>query len=497
MFKDLKLRFKILIFPGLFFFVLLIVFIVIQLDRKRNTTQMQIIEKGYVPYVEYCNQLLVVQKEIQRELQDGVASYDEDKINDTKEIAAQFNALTDSAKQTLIGKEKTELDSMKLLFEDYFKLATETSLMMIRSEEFSEEMGANLQLMVSTYNQVKEILERITADSKVAMANAFKKADETSSNSAVLIRIVLVICLIIFIAISYFLTRIIVGSIKGTIDDLTKLSDGKMDFTISKQRLKRADETGDISRAIDHLIIKLKEVLEGVKSGASDIANASEQLSAVSEQVAQGSNAQASSVEEVSATMQQISSNIDQNSHNSEHTSKVALSSADKIKDVGQAVKDSIDSVNSISEKISLITDIAFQINILSLNASVEAARAGEHGKGFAVVAQEVRRLAEHSKFAAQEIVNHASSSLETTKHSGELIFNLLPEIEKTSELIKEITAASLEQKTGVNQVNESVQELNRITQQNAASSEEMSTSATEMAGQAGTLNDLISYFKF
>jgi methyl-accepting chemotaxis protein len=220
-------------------------------------------------------------------------------------------------------------------------------------------------------------------------------------------------------------------------------------------------------------------------------------LQSTAEQISQGANEQAASVEEVSATMEEISSNIAQNSDNAQQTEKISEASANGIQKVAVSSKQSLESISTISQKITIINDIAFQTNILALNAAVEAARAGEHGKGFAVVAAEVRKLAERSKLAADEIVSLSQKSVSVTQESGLLMEKLLPEIAKTAQLVQEISAASMEQSNGANQVNGAIQQLNSITQQNASSSEELSSSAEELANQAETLLDLVSFFKF
>ncbi|MBU8891949.1 MAG: hypothetical protein KOO66_04170, partial [Bacteroidales bacterium] len=151
--------------------------------------------------------------------------------------------------------------------------------------------------------------------------------------------------------------------------------------------------------------------------------------------------------------------------------------------------------MKEIAEKIQIVNDIAFQTNILALNAAVEAARAGEHGKGFAVVAAEVRKLAERSKVAADEINVVSKSGVEISDKAGKQLEAVVPEMEKTVKLVQEISASSQEQNSGSDQINSAVQQLSQVTQQNAAASEELATSAEELASQADQLKDVISFF--
>jgi methyl-accepting chemotaxis protein len=162
----------------------------------------------------------------------------------------------------------------------------------------------------------------------------------------------------------------------------------------------------------------------------------------------------------------------------------------------GEAVKATVMAMKQIAQKISIIDDIAYQTNLLALNAAIEAARAGEHGKGFAVVASEVRKLAERSQIAAQEIGTVATSSVELAERAGALLDAIVPSIAKTSDLVQEISAASQEQSSGVNQINSAVTQLSQTTQENASASEELAATAEEMSGQAEQLQQTVSFFK-
>jgi methyl-accepting chemotaxis protein len=287
--------------------------------------------------------------------------------------------------------------------------------------------------------------------------------------------------------------RILKIPLEKSIQQLKKISEG--DLRLKIERVDSNNELGVLNNSLLELSENLKRIIGDIAANADNLVSASQQTSNSSEQLSQGASEQASSIEEVSSTMEQMSANIQQNSENAQQTEKISQEANQSINLVSEKSQKAVAANKEIAAKITLINDIAFQTNILALNAAVEAARAGEHGKGFAVVAAEVRKLAENSKKAAAEIATLSQSALRITEEAGDVMTETIPKIANTSNLIKEIASASIEQSNGAGQVNSAIQQLNGITQQNASSSEELASNAEELAGQAEQLRDAISFF--
>ena len=256
------------------------------------------------------------------------------------------------------------------------------------------------------------------------------------------------------------------------------------------------DEIGMLFTAIGSMVLKLKEVVSDVKSAADNVASGSRQLAAGSEQMSQGGTEQAASAEEASASIEEMHATIRQNADNAVATEKIAQKSANDALESGKAVSEAVNAMKDIAGKISVIEEIARQTNLLALNAAIEAARAGEHGKGFAVVAAEVRKLAERSQVAAGEIGRLSGSSVDVAERAGAMLDKLVPDIQKTAELVQEISASSKEQASGADQINSSIQQLNNVIQQNAGSTEEMASTAQELSSQSEQLLQTVAFFK-
>ncbi|MGE5450528.1 MAG: methyl-accepting chemotaxis protein [Acidobacteriota bacterium] len=299
--------------------------------------------------------------------------------------------------------------------------------------------------------------------------------------------------IVLAVAVAIWITRSITMPLSNAVNVANRLAEGDLTMDVV---VRSKDETGQLLQSMRDMVNKLSSVVEEVNSNAESLSSASEEVSATAQSLSQAASEQAAGVEECSASIEQMAASIEQNSHNAKITDGMATQSASDSINGGEAVKATVEAMKQIAEKIGIIDDIAYQTNLLALNAAIEAARAGEHGKGFAVVAEEVRKLAERSQEAAQEIGEVADRSVEQADQAGKLLGQMVPNIQKTSNLVQEIAAASLEQSTGVGQINAAIGSLSQATQQNASSSEELAATAEELSSQAQQLQHAMTFFK-
>ncbi|MBN2762614.1 MAG: MCP four helix bundle domain-containing protein [Bacteroidales bacterium] len=350
---------------------------------------------------------------------------------------------------------------------------------------YFEEYSKHFEIMRDAMDQLTNIS---LADAEKEFQNSEASGRSIILNNAIIMFVIL-ICLILT---GIILTRSIVRPLHKTVDIANRIATGDLTMMINDEG---QDETSQLLKAIKNMVEKIKAIVVGIVESSEHIVQASSQLNAVSIQVSQGASEQASTVEEVSSSMEEMLANIQQNSENATETEKIALFSVEGVKKGNDSASNSSQVIRKISKEIEIINEIAFQTNILALNAAVEAARAGDHGKGFAVVAAEVRKLAERSKGAAEEIIKVSKEGVAVAEKAGQQLVEIVPEIEKTAKLVQEIAAASGEQNIGVGQINNAIQQLNQVTQQNASISEEMASSSEELSAQAEQLKQMVRFF--
>lgn len=393
-----------------------------------------------------------------------------------------------------------DIDALEKAYTLYHKLAG-VSLQPIIAQRLEALSESEKELHTHAISMV-ELKKRLIAQAD-ELSNTLDKAtmyfaDQYRVDHTVVMSytiVILIIVIVFSILISQYTASSITRVLKQGVKQMEVCASGNFNLQIPERLLRRNDEFGTLARAIASMMQQVRKAIEDVKKGAYNVADASEQLNAVSQKISQGTSTQASSAEEVSSAMEEMAANIDQNAENALQTQTIAQEMEKKLTRVNRLSQQSLESVQSITQKIAIITEIASQTNILALNAAVEAARAGEHGRGFSVVASEIRKLAERSREAAAEIKDYSSRSLGDTREAAQGLDDVLPEVSRTAQLVQDIASACQEQRTGVDQINSAIQQLSEIIQQNAAASAEMATSAKELNSQATALNDASAFF--
>ena len=410
-------------------------------------------------------------------------------LGDTKALVEQ------SKSSFLTAEGKAYVDRLDDPLNDYAVLLEQLLRSYLASGALATETSISAQMpeLARRGEIIDNLLSEVVGHKRERARDANQQINQIYISSRTQMIVLILIAAALGFAIGIFITRSISRPLNRAVGVANSLAEG--DLTVNVEVDSR-DETGRLLASMQHMTERLRTVMADVRSAADSLSSASEEVSATSQSLSQAATEQAASVEETTASVEQMSASIAQNTESAQITDGIAGKAANDAVQGGQAVRDMVQAMKQIADKIGIIDDIAYQTNLLALNAAIEAARAGDHGKGFAVVAAEVRKLAERSQVAAQEIGGVASNSVHLAEQAGALLDQIVPNIQKTSDLVQEITAASQEQSSGAGQINIAMSQMNQITQQNASASEELAATAEEMNAQASQLQELISYFR-
>jgi methyl-accepting chemotaxis protein len=339
---------------------------------------------------------------------------------------------------------------------------------------------------LTAINEVVKITSKLNTDTEA-------QASSSINSYSLFLLVIFATSITLSLIMAVLISRGILQSLQALNHIIDALSNGDLRV---KTDLNQKDEIGVLANSLMNMRNQLGNVVTQVRTNSDAFSSASQEISATARSISQSAIEQASGVEETTASIEELSASVKQNSDNAKVTSSIATTAAEEASHGGQAVKKTLEAMKGIADKIGLIEDIAYKTNLLSLNAAIEAARAGEHGKGFTVVAAEVRKLAENSRVTAQEINSLAKNSVKIAEDAGILLEKMVPNIQKTADLVEEISASSEEQAQGISQISQAVNQLDRAAQQNASGSEQLAATAEQLNGQAMQLQQVMAFFK-
>jgi methyl-accepting chemotaxis protein len=354
-------------------------------------------------------------------------------------------------------------------------------------------LGALSAEVIPALDKYRASWQKLIDFQTAAMEQSIKDGQESYAVGRRIALLLLVVTLIVSPLVAISITKSITVPIQQAVEHAERIAAGDLTKEIL---VTNSSETGKLQQAMHEMSSRLSNIIRDVREGSAAVASAAQQVSASSQSLSQGTSEQAASVEEMSSSLEQMNASISQNADNSREVEQAATKGAQAAEESGNAVKETVEAMKQIAAKTSVIEEIAYQTNLLALNAAIEAARAGDQGRGFAVVAIEVRKLAERSQLAAQEIGGLAGKSVSVAERSGQLLSDLVPSIKKTADLVQDVAAASTEQSGGVTQINQAMSQVDTVTQRNASSAEELSSTAEELAAQSEQLQQLMTFFR-
>jgi methyl-accepting chemotaxis protein len=490
-FQNLSFRYKVMVLPVATAIAFALALAVSLTTAQTNEHDVELIEHGYYPAVQSDLTLEETLKDLQRGLQDAAAAQD-------TSLLAKADGLRDAFLEEVKRREENAVisrsaqDQLALTFRSYYELARATTER-LAAREVGEGLTSSLRAMADQYNGIQSQLEASSPPPLPPPSPAFPASPSAQARAQRLLAGIMLVCLAVLGLLTVTVSRAITGPVQQALGALQGLTEGNLTIHV---RGSGKDELGQMMLALDKLVQRLRRIMVEVHQAADGLSSAASQVASSAQSLSSGTSEQASAVEQTTSSLEEMNASVNQNAETSRRLEEMALKGASDAELTGKAAEDTLKAMQTITQQTSIVSEIAYQTNLLALNAAIEAARAGEHGKGFAVVASEVRKLAERSERAAREIADVATSSTHVANQSSELLAELVPSIQSTAELVREVAAASREQTSGIAQIGQAMTEVDKVTQRAASAAQELSSTAEQQSAQADRLKKLVGFFR-
>jgi methyl-accepting chemotaxis protein len=419
---------------------------------------------------------------------------EEKRLNQENDAASQeISGQVAIIEKSLSSQQERDLFQLVMQDREAYRVARQQAKTLLLNKKHDQAMAALSQDVIPVLDRYRAMWGKFIDLQTAAMQKSMEESQQAYLMARRVALLLMVVILILATVTAFSVTQSITIPIRQAVEHAERIAGGDLtrEIVVTNQ-----SETGQLQQAMQEMSRRLSGIIRDVREGSAAVSSAAQQVSASSQSLSQGTSEQAASVEEMSSSLEQMNASICQNADNSRQVEQGAVKGALAAEESGNAVKETVEAMKQIAAKTSVIEEIAYQTNLLALNAAIEAARAGDQGRGFAVVAVEVRKLAERSQLAAQEIGGLAGKSVSIAERSGQLLADLVPSIKKTADLVQDVAAASTEQSGGVTQINQAMSQVDTVTQRNASSAEELSSTAEELAAQSEQLQQLMTFFR-